>query len=767
MNPKKYYLIFFLSGCIIAAGCSNTKHLPPNEKLYTGASITINGNATVKEKKVLRNDLSGLTRPKPNSKLLGLRLKLSIYNLFRNKKPNSFWGKLREKYGEPPVLLSQVKIPVNSKILQNHLENRGYFKAEVTGDTVVHGKTGGARYKAQLGNQYKIDSVYFPTDTSALSKAITKTAGQTFLVHGKPFNLDVIKGERSRIDAYLKENGFYYFSPDYILVKTDSSLRNNTVNLYLTIKPEIPKQATEIYAINNVYIFSNYSLNALKDDTSKANAVFHKGYYLIDKKKRYNPALFQNAMQFDAGDIYNRSDHNKTLSRLINLNLFKFVKNRFDPVVSDSPRLDAYYFLTPLPAKSLRAEATAINRSNNLNGSQFTFSLLNRNLFRGGEQLKLSAYVGSDVQFSGALTGFNTYRTGAEADFIIPRFVVGPFGDIRTDGGYMPRTTIRLGYDILRRNRLYTLNSYRLEYGYTWKPSLQKQHELFPISINYVQALGITDTFRTLEAIYPGLNRSVESQFILGSNYSFTYNELSNGLQRTNEYYFNGIADVSGNIAGLLTHPNAKKGDTVKIYKAPFAQYVKFEADGRYYRKIGLKSIWANRLDLGIGYPYGNSIQLPYIKQFFVGGTNSLRGFRSRSVGPGTYHYISPKNKSIIPDQTGDIKVEINSEFRPHIAGPLYGAIFLDAGNVWLVSDTTLTHKPGSQFTSKFLNQLAVDAGIGIRLDITIFVIRLDVGFPLRKPWEQNPWVLDQIKFSNPAWRKENMVFNLGIGYPF
>lgn len=763
MNSKKFYFLFFLISSLLWAGCSTTRHIPPNDKLYTGASITVNGASGVRERKTLVEDLQGLTRPKPNTSFLGLRYKLAIYNMFRNAKKGLFKN-IRDKYGEPPVLFSQVDLQHNTKVLQNHLENKGYFHAVVTADTVVKRRTASAKYKANAGNQYKINTVQFPTDSSALSLTIAQDEGKTLLKKGAPFDLDVIKGERDRIDAALKEKGFYFFSPDYLLVKTDSTIGNNLVNMYVVVKPETPQQARLSYRINDVYIYSGYSLNTAKQDTSKANAVFTDGYYLIDKSKRFKPSLFNRAMQFDPGDVYNRTDHNQTLNRLINLNLFKFVKNRFEIAKVDSPKLDVYYYLTPLPSKSVRAEVTAISRSNNLNGSQLTFSWLNRNLFRGGEQLNFSAYIGSDVQFSGALSGYNTYRTGAEADFVIPNFI-SPFGNIPTDGGFMPRTTIKLGYDILQRNRLYTLNSYRFEYGYQWQPNIQVQHQLYPISISYVQPLNVTDTFRKLADSIPGLDRAIQQQYILGSRYEYLYNQLANGLQPLNAYYFNGIVDLSGNIAGLLTGANAKSGHTTQIAGFPFSQYLKFEADGRYYRKIGLKSTWANRIDIGIGYPYGNSVEVPYIKQFFVGGNNSLRGFRSRSVGPGIYY---PQNvKNFIPDQTGDLKLELNTEYRPNISGPLYGALFIDAGNIWLVNDSSYTHKQGAQFTSRFLNQLAIDAGVGVRLDITVFVIRFDVGFPLRKPWLQNPWVINQIRLGNTAWRRNNLVYNLAIGYPF
>lgn len=764
MKLKTAHFIYFFLFAILLSACSNTKYLADNQKLYTGASVEVNGpDLGSRQKKVLRNDLKGLTRPRPNSKILGMRIKLSIYNLFRNKKPNSFFGKLRDKWGEPPVLLNQVDLERNEQILTSHLVNTGFFRAEVKGDTIVKGKTASAKYVANTGNQYTIDTVHFPEDSSDLSVNIRNSAEKTLLKKGAPFDLDVIKAERLRIDAYLKERGFYYFNPEFILIKADSTVGTHLVNMYVTIKPQMPHAAGEIYTINNVYIFSNYSLNTADQDTSLANARLYKDLYIVDNENKFKPYLFNEAMQFDPGDVYNRTDHNNTLRRLINLDLFKFVKNRFENA-QDSNKLNVYYYLTPQPFKSLRAEVTATTRSNNLNGSELRFSWRHRNFFKGGEHVSLSAYIGTDVQFSGALSGYNTYRTGAELTVALPRFVV-PFKAIPYKSSFAPRTMFKLGYDILNRKKLFTLNSYRLEFGYALKRNIRVTQEFNPISVNYVQALNVTQQFRDLIHKDTILAKTIQSQFILGSNYTFNYNEVVNGLQKINNYYFNGLFDVSGNIAGLITGADYKAGKEKKLFGAPFAQYLKFELDGRYYRKVGLNASWANRLILGFGYPYGNSVELPYIKQFFVGGNNSLRGFRSRSVGPGVY--VSNSDLNIIPDQTGDIKMEFNSEFRPKITGPLYGALFLDAGNIWLFNDSTYTKRPGGKFSSKFLSQLAMDVGAGIRLDITLFVIRFDVGFPIRKPWESDPWVINQINFGNADWRKKNLVYNLAIGYPF
>ena len=761
MKKLKNILFFVISSWLLY-GCSATRHLPPGEKLYTGAIVNVSGPSLgVRERKTLRTDLKGLTKPKPNTKFLGLRIKLFIYNLFRNKKPTSFFGKIREKSGQPPVLLSQLDLANNIKLLRNYLENKGWFHATVVADTIIHHRLARATYKIKTGEQYKISSVHFPPDSSDLAQVIGLSAKNTLLEKGKPFDMDVIKAERLRIDGFLKERGFYYFSPDYLLVKTDSTIGNNMVDMFVTVKPNTPKAAAQVFTINDVYIYRNYSLNTPKEDTVKADAQFYKGYYVVDKRKKYKPVLFERAMQFNPGDVYNRTAHNQTLNRLINLDLFKFVKNRFEISAVDSPKLNAFYYLTPYPAKSVRAEITVTTRSNNLNGSQLNFSWKNRNVFRAGEHLTFTSYVGSDVQFSGALKGYNTYRTGAEVNFAIPRFFA-PFLQLRSRGGYLPRTNLQIGYDILKRNKLFTLNSYRFAYGYLWKENIQKQHEFYPISITLVEPLSVTHVYDSLGLLNRTLLKAIQKQFILGSTYQYNYNQLANGLQPDNAYYFNGLIDLSGNIAGLLSGANVKKGKEVTIYNAAFSQYIKLESDVRYYRKFGLYNTWASRLLLGFGMPYGNSLELPYIKQFFIGGNNSLRGFRSRSVGPGTYIDTS----TFIPDQTGDIKFEVNTELRPKINGPLYGAIFLEAGNIWLFNDSTYTHKDGAQFTSKFLSQLAIDAGIGLRFDITLFIIRLDIGFPLRKPWEQNSR-LNEIHFSSRAWRQQNIVYNLAIGYPF
>ncbi|HET9824317.1 MAG TPA: hypothetical protein VFP87_03220, partial [Chitinophagaceae bacterium] len=326
---RQALLFLLISLAFLWSGCGSTKSVPKNDKLYTGATVSVTGASSVRERKTLRNDLKALTRPKPNTKFLGVRFKLWFYNLFYKAKPKSFFGKMRDKMGQPPVLASQLDLPANIQLLQNHLENKGYFRAKVTGDTVARRKKVRARYKAEAGQQYKIDSVAFPGDTSVVSKTIQGSTKNTLLKRGKPFDLDVIKGERTRIDAFLKEKGFYFFSPDYLLVRTDTTIGNHRVNMYVTVKPGTPQQAMEVYHINKIFVYANYSLNTARDDTTATHADLYNSYYIIQRKKQYKPRLLAEAMQFRTGDVYNRREHNFTLNRLINLDLFKFVKNRF------------------------------------------------------------------------------------------------------------------------------------------------------------------------------------------------------------------------------------------------------------------------------------------------------------------------------------------------------------------------------------------------------------------------------------------------------
>jgi len=447
--------------------------------------------------------------------------------------------------------------------------------------------------------------------------------------------------------------------------------------------------------------------------------------------------------------------------------------------------LNSYYFLSPYPRKSLRAEITGRTNSANFTGSEVTLSWRNRNAFKGAELVTVSAYGGTDVQISGVNQSNNIFRLGGEVNFNFPRFIV-PF-KVENSSAYIPRTRIRLGYDLLRRTGSYTLNSFRTSFGYSWKETAEKEHQLDVFNLSYVQPYNISPAYAALadsSAIY---RNAIQRQFTIGPIYNFNYTNTAK-TYKTNTFYYNGNLDLSGNILGLVMGADVKNKGPKKIFGAGFAQYIRLENEFRLYHKLSPKSQWANRIIAGIGYAYGNGngsdivskrvpplentnpISLPYVKQFFIGGTNSIRAFRARTLGPGTFHPDSASASTMIgADQSGDIKLELNTEYRPHLFSVVNGALFIDAGNIWTQSADPSRGGEKSKFSKNFLKELAVGAGAGLRFDLSFLVLRTDLAFPLRKPWlpEGQRWVIDDIKFGNKDWRKENLVFNLAIGYPF
>jgi len=757
MNRVFAYRLLVIITLILSA-CSTTKYVPENDKLYLGADVTIDDKDIKKQsRKELETDLEALTRPRPNSSILGIRFKLMMYNLKndRNKGIGSF---LSRKFGEPPVLFSTVKVEFNRDLIANRLENRGYFRATDTTDTAFKGdKKVKLIYHVTAGPQYMINSVKFTTDSSELGSAVSGTSANTFLKEGEPYSLDAIKAERTRIDGLLKEQGFYYFGPDDIIVQVDSTNNVHKVDLYVNIKKATSGKARQIYSINDIFIYPNYKIN---DSTSlrKDSAVVYSDFQVIDPDKMFKPSVFERAMFFRKGDVYNRNDHNLSLNRLVNLGTFRFVKNRFVEVDSlNTHKLDVYYQLTPYQRKSIRAEVTARSNSANFNGSEFTVSWKNRNTFRAAELLTVSAYVSTDVQVSAASKSFNNiFRYGAEANLLIPRFI-SPF-KLKSNSAFVPRTRIQLGYDFLNRPQNYTLTSFRTSFGYSWKESVSKEHQLNVLAVNYVQPTNVSKSYDSLATLNPTLRHTIEKQFIIGPNYNFNFTNSAETSKR-HTFYYNGNVDISGSIPGLNN-----------LIKTPFSQYFRLDNDFRHYLKVGLASQLATRLVASYGYSYGNSRSLPYIKQFFIGGTNSLRGFRARTLGPGTYRDPNIDLGEISADQSGDIKLEFNTEYRPKIAGIVKGAVFLDAGNIWLQREETgPLARPGVKFSKDFLKELAVDAGLGLRFDLTFLVLRTDLAFPIRKPWlpEGNRLVLNDVNFADRKWRKDNLIFNLAIGYPF
>ena len=760
---------------LLLFSCNPTKKLPPGQRLYVGAKVVID-SLPKREAGDLTAELKALARPKPNSSVFGIRYGIFFWNLVDTPKKRGVRSFLKRKYGEAPVIGSDVNLEKNREVMVSRLFNRGYYRAvvEAKADTPSDNRFLTAVYTATPGPLYKIRNVRFPQGEDSLSRDIRRLSARSRLKTGKPYNLDVIKAERDRIDQRLKNKGYFYFSPESLIIEVDSTVGANEVDLYVKIKEDWPEKALEQYRLRNITVYPNFDFEeSLQGDTTGDIATARKtkeGYFIADPENKYRDIVFSKTLVFKPGDLYNRRDHNTSLNRLVSLGAFKYVKAEFNDADTTAGNfLDVDYYATPMPKKGFRAEITGLTRSNNSTGSELSISFRNRNTFRGAELFTLSAFGGLESQIYGQ-QNVATVRYGAEANVYVPR-IISPFR-INTLGDFVPQTRFSLGYEHFYRNDQYSLNSAKATYGYQWKPDLLREQQLTLLNVNVVDSSQVTDSFRKLIALNPTLQRSIQRQLIIGSIYNYNYNSNARPNRKRHNFYFNGNADLAGNLLGAVLGTSG--GDKqVEIAGIPFSQYVRGELEGRHYWKLNNRSrekdiTLASRLLAGAGYAYGNRLEMPFIKQFFSGGVNSVRAFRARSIGPGTYYGgalpSSTGGTVFLADQPGDVRLEANTELRFPIYSIVKGAVFVDAGNVWTVRDDP--NRPGSKLTPDFLSQLAVGAGAGLRFDISFLVIRVDLATPLRKPYELVP-AEERFNFKDVNYRRQNLILNLAIGYPF
>jgi len=596
--------------------------------------------------------------------------------------------------------------------------------------------------------------VVYPDSTDSLTKDIGRMARRSLLKKGDPYNLDVIKNERTRIDTRLKQKGYYYFRPEDLLIRVDSSVGNHQVDMNLIIKKSTPQQAFKIYRIKDVVVFANYNVHV---DTSVNVSGLPKydGYTIIDPDNMFKPKIFPRTLVFKPGDIYNRRNHDLSLNRLINLGVFKFVKIRFDESDTAQQMLNAYYYLTPTEKKSIRFEVSGLTQSDDANGGQVSVNWRHRNFFRGAELLTATAYLGYLRQNLGQGQFTNTTKFGVDLSLTVPR-VVGPV-HFQTNGAFMPKTRFGVGYEWYNETSQYTLNSFKGTFAYLWKETVTKEHTLEVLRVNLVNPTHIDSLYQLQLDTNIVLARSLEKTFIVGPTYNFNFNSNLRPNRNKNNFYFNGNIDLSMNIPGIVSGADVVKSGVQKtLFNVPYSQYIRGEVDFRHYLSFSKTTVLASRLTGGMGYAYGNSYTMPFIKEFFSGGANDIRAFRSRSLGPGSY-YAGNRDTAFIADQPGDIKIEMNTEFRFKLFSVVRWAFFVDAGNDWTLKYDS--SRVGSQFTKNWLSQIAVGVGTGIRLDISILLLRLDYGIPIREPWlpAGQRWVFDS----------KNGVLNFAIGYPF
>ncbi|MEO8086014.1 MAG: BamA/TamA family outer membrane protein [Bacteroidota bacterium] len=758
--------IYFVLIAICLSACSGLRTLPDGEKLYTGAKVIVVSNEKLRDKGEIKNNVEAVLRPAPNKKFLGNRPKVWIYNITNDKKGKGFKHWLKTKVGEPPVLMSSVKPDITKGLIDAALFNRGIFNSLTESKTEEKEKRGKVIYTVHAHNPYTIKIVNFPSGMDSVSQAITATKDKTILKPGRDYNLEGLRNERKRIDESLKNAGYFYFSADYILFKADTSVADKNVSLTLTLKENIPLENLLVYRINNVSVVNDFML--AENDTMQKDTLTLDGVLFIGNRN-IRPKVILRSVFLKKGEVYSRRNHNITLSRLMGMGTFKFVRVNFASTDTLHPGyLNAEIQLTPSPRKSIQLELQTISKSNNFLGPALNVAYQNRNSLRGAELLKVNLKGSLETQLTGKEKNVFSYEIGPQVELIIPR-IMAPFRLRQPRSIYIPKTKISGSFDYLRRVNFYDLNSLQFQFGYNWKENIKIEHVLNPVSMNYFTVRNKSDEFQNLLLENPFFKRSFEDQFIAGINYAFTFDEQVIPLQKS-MFYLHFTTDFAGNTITaynrIFNGKDANPDRPLTIAGIPYSQFMRFTVDLRNYFNFSQKQKLVVRLYTGMGYPYGNSSTLPYVKQFFSGGPNSVRAFRINSLGPG----ITPPNKisNAILRNGGDLKLEGNTEYRFDIYKIVKGAFFVDAGNMWIQKKDTQNIYAGFK-RSELISQLAAGSGFGLRFDASFFVLRFDLAFPIRKPWLEpsQRWVLNNISAGSSAWRRENLVLNVAIGYPF
>jgi len=765
---KHLIYIFLILISLLLAACTGTRHLPNGEKLYIGAEIKLE-SAEKMNQKFVKSVVQVAVRPLPNKAYLGMRFKLWKYNM-AGENPKSKFKKWLQRTGEPPVLLSSVKPTATSAIIDAKLFNIGIFKSTTESKIVEKKRTAKVIYTSHIHKPYLVKDMVYAISDDSLSRLIQTEKDKSLIKSGEEYNLDMLKNERIRIDALLKNNGYFYFSPDYLLFKADTSNINRDVTFKLTLKDSIPKNALTVFRINNVYINQNYTLTERRVDSTKDTLIYENIVFLgKEARMAIRPKVLSESIYLRKNEIFSRQNHVITLNRLMSMGNFKLVQINFSENSAAGPGLlDINILMTPMPKHTFRAEIDMVSKSNNYTGPRMNLSILNRNAFNGAELLNLNLAGSFEAQLSGAEKNFYSYSYNPQLELTFPRFML-PFKIKQTNSLYVPTTHLLLSYNYLKRVNYFDMNIFRFVYGFKWKENIRKEHELNPVDISFTKVSNQSKAFNDLLDSNPFLKKSYEEQFIAGGNYSFTYNEqMITGKKM--QYYFHLMSELAGTsfyVAKSIFGEKVSSSNPSKVIGSVFSQYSKLSIDGRAYLNFKDKNKLALRVFAGIAKPYGNSSILPYSKQFFSGGPNSLRAFQINSVGPGTYNQ---KTDALgILQLGGDIKLETNAEYRFGIYRYFKGALFVDAGNVWLLQSNP--SKTGTPFvSSKFMNEMAVGAGVGLRVDVSFFILRFDLAMPLRKvPELENNfrWVTNKIDFGSSTWRKDNLVLNVAIGYPF
>lgn len=766
MNRVRIYLTLSI-GIIAAAlvsSCSTTRRIPADEILYTGIkSFKVSAPDSVSIPSGMISTIKSQVNVAPNNywKLVGWRypfpLGLWVYNNWPNP-PKGFRHWLYEKLVEEPVLVSDVRPEVRTHMIEQILDNNGYFRGTAT-YSLVQGKNpkkAKILYDITPGPAYPISGVQLMPDSTVLGALIDSLAlSDSYLKSERPrYSTDSLSIARTRITNALRNRGYYFFRPEFIEYLADSIAKPGEIELKMMLASNVPKIALQPYTTGKVTVHVARNQGGGEPDTVEmARATLIQ---MMPSKLRRK--IIDECVSFRPGRRFAVRSMDRTQSNFARLGIFNNIDINAVPDTSDmaARRLNVDIYATFDEPLETSLEVNASSKSNSYIGPGMTFGVTNKNMFGGGEQLSVKLTGTYEWQTgSGRRSIFNSYEIGLTGSLAFPRLLAPRF--VPRSRYDLNWTRFQLNADLLNRPHYFKMAQFNASINYDWRLRRHVSNTLTLFKLTYTNLLHTTHDFDSIMTANPAVAQSFKSQFIPQMIYTYVYDRAF-GRDNTLNWQFS--VQEAGNIFWAIYQACGKKGEK-ELFGTPFSQFVKGQTQLVWGRRLGMGDHWlVSRVAVGAAHAYGNSSQVPYSEQFYVGGANSIRAFTVRSIGPGSYR-AAPGQSDDYFDRTGTFKFEANLEYRFPIAGPLHGALFLDSGNVWLLKDDPM--RPGGTLRSKsFLRDLALGTGVGLRLDISMLVIRGDLGIGIHAPYDTGKRGYYNMKsFGN------SLAFHLAIGYPF
>lgn len=756
---------------MLLAGCSVSKFIPEGSYLLDDVKIESDN------KEIKSSQMNLYVRQTSNAKWFSIvKLPMYIYSasgLDSTKWLNRFWRKI----GEAPVIYDRETARETREEMEKAVQNMGYMGATVDMEEVPSGNRMKVYYSIHSGQPYVVERLTYDISDSKIAAYLAEDSTHTRLYEGMRFDVNVLDEERQRITQYLQDRGYYRFNKDFITYQADTMLNTHRVGLTMRLLPyrrtkDDAPQPHRQYTLRNVRYVLGVDFAELSEDALRGlDSISSGGVGLFYKDRPFlRPRVVTDYNHLHPGDLYCSRNVQDTYSSLARLSVLKYSNIRFDEVrlPGDSARVDAYIFLSKNKNKALSFEIEGTNSAGDL-GAAASASFIHRNLFKGSETFTLKLR-GAYEAVSG-LEGYansNYVEYGVESSINFPEFMF-PF--LSSDFKRRVRATSEVSVKFnsqVRPEFERTLAS--AAWSYRWSRRGKATHRFDVLDINYVYMPYISGAFNDyldrMDQVNPLLRHSYEDLFIVRMGYTYTYNSAGGNAMKaakSNSYSIRFNIEESGNLLygfSRLVHKKPKYGDAYQLANIDFAQYVKMDIDFAKNFVIDDRNSLVFHAGLGIACPYGNSRSLPFEKLYFSGGANSVRGWRVRTLGPGSYR--GDGNTIDYVNHTGDIKLDLNIEYRTYLFWKLNGAAFIDAGNVWNIR-TQGTQTEGVFKFNRFYKQLAVAYGLGIRFDLDFLILRFDGGMKAINPMYTGK---DRYPIVSPDFKRD-FAFHFAVGYPF